>query len=171
MTPRLVLAGLAPLVALSASPLAAKTYTFRAVLGGTAGPTLTNSPAGGRATVRVDTSSRRVSIEADVSGIAPDQLSKAWIAKPIGPVTLNDCRGPDDCDAAIGAPSGASYRATRGGFQLAARNLDFAAQVKAMNAPLDFEGLVNGLRAGRIVVVVHTERFADGEISGRTRED
>lgn len=159
------------LAALAALPATAKTLTFRAALGGTAPPTLTNSPASGRATIRVDTSTKRVSIDLDVAGIAPDKLSQAWIKQPGGPVTLNDYRGPDDWDAVAGAAWGPAYRAGGGGFRLSARGIDYASVAKALGASLDFDGFVNGLRAGRITVVVHTERFAGGEISGRTREN
>lgn len=156
------------LAALAPLPATARTLTFRAQLGGTAPPTVTGSPASGKATVRVDTTAKRVSIELDVTGITRDQLAKDWIKRPGGPVTLNDYRGPDDRDPVAGADYGPGYRAARGGFALTWRG-DWAAAAKPFNTGETFDEFVNGLAAGRIAVVVHTDRFGDGEISGRTR--
>lgn len=168
MTIRPLLAAAAALATLAASPAPARTLTFRAQLGGTAPPTVTGSPASGRATVRVDTSARRVSVELEVTGVTRDQLSDDWIKRPGGPVTFNDYRGPEDRDPVAGADWGAAYRATRAGFALSWRG-DYAAAAKPFDTGTSFDEFVNALTAGRIVIVVHTDRFGDGEISGRTR--
>ena len=69
----------------AASPAAAKTMTFRATLTGIAPPTSTGSPARGTAVIKVDTKTKKVSVDLDVTGIKLEQLNKGLVAKPVGP--------------------------------------------------------------------------------------
>ena len=149
-----------------ATPVSAKTLTFRATLTGTAAPTVTGSPARGVATIKVDTSAKRVSVDLDVTGITLDQLNDGLVAKPIGPIHFHEYRGPDDVELVFPLPYGTDYRATRDGFRVTARDRDFDAGAKLVNSGTSFDEFVNGLRAGRIVLNVHTDKFPDGEISG-----
>ncbi len=152
--------------ALTAMPAAAKTYSFRAVLGGTRPPTITGSPASGVAKVRVDTTTKRVSVDLDVTGISLDQLSKADIAKPTGPVHLHEFRGSDDNDAILPLPYGAAFHSTRTGFRIELRDMDYAARTKLTGSSMTIDELVTLMHAGRIVLDIHTDKFPDGEISG-----
>jgi hypothetical protein len=154
-----------------ASPAAAKTLTFRASLGGTSAPTTTGSPASGKAVIKVDTKSKRVSVELDVTGITLDQLSDALVAKPIGPVHFHEYRTADDVELILPLPYGSSYRATRTGFHVSMRGYDYDAGAKLLESPSSFDEFVNAMNAGRIVLNVHTDTFGDGEISGRVRPD
>jgi hypothetical protein len=47
------------------------------------------------------------------------------------------------------------------------RNYDYAAGAKLLNSGETFDEFVNGLNAGRIILNVHTDKFPDGEISGK----
>lgn len=163
-----------PLIALTAlsaiaiaTPAAARTESFRATLDGTAIPTTTGSPAHGKVTVKVDTKSQRVSVELDVQGITLDQLNDALVAKPIGPVHFHQYRSADDVDAVLPVPYGANYRATRNGFHVSMRDYSYAEGAKLLNDQDTFEEFVDALNAGKIVINVHTDKFPDGEISGK----
>jgi len=150
-----------------ATPAAAKTESFRATLDGTAIPTTTGSPAHGRVTVKVDTKTQRVSVELDVQGITLDQLNDALVAKPIGPVHFHQYRTADDVEAVLPVPYGANYRATKNGFHVSMRNYSYAEGAKLLNDQDTFDEFVDAMNAGKIVINIHTDKFPDGEISGK----
>jgi hypothetical protein len=150
-----------------ASPAAAKTLSFRATLGGTGAPTITGSPASGKAAIKVDTSTKRVSVDLDVTGITLDQLADNLVAKPIGPIHFHVYRTADDVELILPLPYGPNYRATRTGFRVTVRGYDYAAGAKVINSGADFEEFVNAMRGQRVVLNVHTDKFPDGEISGK----
>ena len=150
-----------------ATPAAARTESFHAALDGTAIPTTTGSPAHGRVTVKVDTKSQRVSVELDVQGITLDQLNDALVAKPIGPVHFHQYRTADDVEAVLPVPYGANYRATKTGFHVSMRDYAYAEGAKLLNDQDTFEEFVDALNAGKIVINIHTDKFPDGEISGK----
>ena len=150
-----------------ATPAAAKTESFRATLDGTAIPTTTGSPAHGRVTVKVDTKTQRVSVELDVQGITLDQLNDALVAKPIGPVHFHQYRTADDVEAVLPVPYGANYRATKNGFHVSMRNYAYAEGAKLLNDQDTFDEFVDAMNAGKIVINIHTDKFPDGEISGK----
>lgn len=163
-----------PLIALTAvtaiavaTPAAARTQSFRAMLDGTTIPTTTGSPARGRADIRVDTKTQRVTVELDVKGITLDQLSDALVAKPIGPVHFHQYRTADDVEAVLPVPYGANYRATKDGFHVSMRDYSFAEGAKLLNDQDSFEDFVNAMNAGKIVINIHTDKFPEGEISGK----
>jgi len=153
---------------LAAAPATAKTLTFRGMLGGTRVPTVTNSPAGGRAVVKVDTATHKVSLDLDVTGITLDQLDPASRAQPTGPVHFHQYRTPDDVEMVLPVPYGATYVATKGGFRVSLRGYDYDTGARLAETGATFDDFVNALRAGKIVVDVHTRRFPNGEISGAT---
>jgi hypothetical protein len=150
----------------AASPAAAKTLTFRASLSGIAPPTTTGSPARGKAVIRVNTSSKRVSVDLDVTGITLDQLADGLVAKPIGPIHFHVYRTADDVELILPLPYGPDYRATKTGFRVTMRGYDYAAGAKLINSGASLDEFVNGLRGQRIVLNVHTDKFPNGEISG-----
>ena len=150
-----------------ATPAAAKTESFRATLDGTALPTTTGSPAHGKVTVKVDTKTQRVSVELDVQGITLDQLNDALVAKPIGPVHFHQYRTADDVEAVLPVPYGANYRATKNGFHVSMRNYSYAEGAKLLNDQDTFDEFVDAMNAGKIVINIHTDKFPDGEISGK----
>ena len=151
---------------LSTNPAAARTLTFRATLSGIAPPTTTGSPARGHAVIKVDTSSQRVSVDLDVTGITIDQLNDGLVAKPVGPIHFHVYRSADDVEMILPVPFGADYHATRTGFRVTMRGYDYATGAKLLNSGASFDEFVNGLRGQRIVLNVHTDKFPDGEISG-----
>ena len=151
----------------TATPAAAKTLTFTATLGGVAPPTMTGSVANGKAVIRVDTKSKRVSVELDISGLTIDQLSDALVANPKGPIHFHEYRSADDVELALPLPFGPNYKATKTGFHVSMRDYDYAAGAALLNSGETFDEFVNALNAGRIILNVHTDKFPDGEISGK----
>lgn len=162
-----LIAATAMIAVATASPAAAKTLTYTATLGGVAPPTVTGSPASGKAVIRVDTKTKTVSVELDVSGITIAQLSDSLVSDPKGPIHFHEYRSADDVDLALPLPYGTNYKATKTGFHVSMRNYDYAAGAKLLNSGETFDEFVNGLNAGRIILNVHTDKFPDGEISGK----
>ena len=149
-----------------ATPVSAKTLTFRAKLGGTAAPTTTGSPASGKAVIKIDTSSKKVSVDLDVTGITIEQLADGLVAKPIGPIHFHVYRTADDVELILPLPFGADYRATKTGFRVTMRGYDYAAGAKLINTGASFDEFVNAMRGQRVVLNVHTDKFPNGEIGG-----
>ncbi len=150
----------------TAHPAAARTMTFRATLSGIAPPTTTGSPARGRAVIKVDTSSRKVSVDLDVTGMTIDQLNHALVAKPTGPIHFHVYRTADDVEMILPLPFGPAYRATKTGFRVTMRGYDYAAGAKLLNTGATFEEFVDAMRSQRAILNIHTDKFPDGEISG-----
>jgi hypothetical protein len=165
--PTLLTALTLPALAL-AQPVAAKTFSFRATLGGTRPPTITGSPASGSARIRVDTAANRVSIDLDVTGITLDQLNAVLAAQPNGPVGFYQYHTADDVEPILPLPYGAAYRATPGGFRLTLRDFDYAKGTKLSGSSVSIDDFVTAMRAGKIVLTVHSDKFTDGAISGAT---
>ena len=161
-----------PLIAaaavVAASPAAAKTMTFRATLTGIAPPTATGSPARGKAVIKVDLKTKLVSVDLDVTGITLDQLNDGLIAKPVGPIHFHVYRSADDVELILPLPYGSNYKATPTGFRVTVRGYDYEKGAKLVNTGADFDEFVNGMRSGRVVLNIHTDKFPDGEISGKT---
>jgi hypothetical protein len=151
----------------AAGPAAAKTLTFRATLGGTRPPTMTGSPAGGTAVVKVDTATHKVAVDLNVTGITLDQLNKNLASKPVGPVHFHQYRSADDVELLLPLPYGDNYKATKDGFRVTVRGYDYDQGVKLAKGLATFDEFVTAMRAGAIVLNVHTEKFPDGEISGK----
>jgi len=162
---RFPLIAAAMLVALPAAPAAAKTVTYHATLGGTKPPTMTGSPASSTATVKLDLSTHKVSVDLDVTGITLDQLNKALIAKPVGPVHFQYLSA-GDVELLLPLPYGDTYKATKDGFRVTVRDYDYDKGVKLAGATTTFDDFATAVRAGKIVLNVHTEKFPNGEISG-----
>ena len=162
----ILLLGASAAVAIAA-PAAAKTLTYTATLTGTEMTSQTNSPARGKAVIKVDTRTQKVSVELDVSGITLDGLNDALVAKPIGPVHFHEYRTADDVEAVLPVPYGANYTATKDGFHVSMRDYAFDDGVKLLNSGIKFDEFVNAMSAGRIVLNIHTDKFPDGEISGK----
>ncbi|QDZ06697.1 CHRD domain-containing protein [Sphingomonas panacisoli] len=151
-----------------ASPAAAKTLTFNATLTGIAPPTTTGSPARGKAVIKVDMATKKVSVDLDVTGITLDQLNDGLVAKPIGPIHFHVYRTADDVELILPLPYGPNYKATPKGFHVTVRGYDYEAGAKLLNTGATFDEFVNGMRSQRVVLNIHTDKFPDGEISGKT---
>jgi hypothetical protein len=161
---------LAAFVAAVASPLpaSAKVLKFHATLDGKYGSEPSGSPATGRATVRVDTATRRVSVELDVTGITVDQLWDRLVAAPIGPIHFHKyaTAAGGDSELALPLPFGLGYRPTSRGMHVTMKDYDYVAGAALLKSTLSFDDFVAGMKGGLIVLNIHTDKFNPGEISG-----
>ena len=160
----------AALAATLAAPATAhaKILKFKVALDGKYGPEPTGSAATGRATVRVDTVTRRVSVDMTVKGITVDQLWDQLVAAPIGPIHFHKYATAAGGASVLALPLvyGPDYRATPRGIRVKMRNYDYVAGAKIVNSTLSFDDFVAGLKRGLIILNVHTDKHNPGEISG-----
>ena len=164
-------AGLSLALALVAAPACAGQLKFRASLSGEREPTKTGSMATAQALILVDTDRRTVDVRLYANGMTLDQLSNSLRRSPMGPIHLHVYAGRDhnhaaDADLLFPLPFGPSYSPGEDSFQVETGAVDFAKGAALVNAKASFAEFLSSLQAGRIVLNVHTNRFADGEISG-----
>jgi hypothetical protein len=170
-TVRVIAASIAAALAVSVAapaPAHAEIRKFTVALDGHYGTEPTHSAATGRAEVRVDTVTRRVSVDLDVAGITVDQLWDKLVAAPIGPIHFHKYASAAGGDSilALPLPYGADYRATPKGIRVKMRDYDYVAGAKVVNSTLGFDDFLSGMSNGLIVLNVHTDAFNPGEISG-----
>lgn len=159
----LVVAGATPAV-----PAQAEVLKFRASLDGKYGREPTGSAATGNANIRVDTVSRRVSVDLGVDGITVEHLWDTLVKAPVGPIHFHKyaTSAGGDSVLALPVPFGVGYRATPNGLRATMADYDYVAGAKLLNSSLSFEDFVAGMKQGLIILNVHTDKFNGGEISG-----
>lgn len=155
----------------ASSPARAEILHFHAALTGKADPDKTGSDATAQARVRVDTERGLVSVRMNVHGITIGQLWQQLVRAPVGPVHFHEYKEDGDTVLALPLPYGATYRSTRDGFRIVSRNYDYAAGAKLLNATLGFADFVAAMRAGKVILNIHTEKFNPGEIGGKVVAD
>lgn len=182
MSPKIAIAfsslALAAAAGISA-PASAEILRFHANLDGKYGSEPTGSPATGRAAIRIDTVTKRMSVDLTVQGITVDQLWAKLVARPIGPIHFHEYNmapmsgmagmsggGGGSAMLALPLPYGPSYQPTNGGMHVKMKDFDYATDAALVDAHLSFDDFIAGLRNGRIVLNVHTNKFNPGEISG-----
>ena len=161
-------------VALAAPDVAAaKMLAFRASLSGRSATSNTGSPATGTARIRVDTDSRKVSVDLHVRGIAIGALWKKLVQSPVGPIHFHEYAArpgqPDDVVLVLPLPYGPNYRVVRGGFRVVMKDYDYAKGATLLGSKASFEQFLAAMQSGHVVLNIHTEAFTDGEISGVVR--
>ncbi len=149
-------------------PASAKILKFHAALDGKYGPDPTGSAATGRATIRVDTVTRRVSVDLKVAGIQVDDLWDKLVAAPIGPIHFHKyaTAAGGDSVLALPLPYGANYHARPAGLRVTMKDYDYVTGAALLKSTLSFDDFVAGMGSGLIVLNVHTDKFNPGEISG-----
>ena len=165
------LAATALALVLATAPAQAEVLAFHATLGGKGAPAETGSAATGTARVSVDTDTHLVSVELEVHGITIDNLWDRLVAAPIGPVHFHEYKADGNSVLALPLPFGANYAATADGFRVTMRDYDYAAGAKLLNSTLSFDDFVAAMKAGKVVLNVHTDAFNPGEIGGTVVAD
>src|SRR4051794_12506333 len=173
MLGRTLFAVLALAAAATPLPASAKILKFHAALDGKYGTDPTGSAAIGRAAVRVDTVTHRVSVDLKVAGIKPDDLWDKLVAAPIGPIHFHKyaTAAGGDSVLALPLPYGADYHATPKGLHVTMKDYDYAAGAALLKSKLSFDDFVTSMKGGLIVLNVHTDKFNPGEISGLVTAD
>lgn len=167
MSGKVAFAFVASIVAAAAvaAPAQAEVLKFHADLDGKYGSEPTGSPATGHAKVRVDTVTRRVSVDLHVAGITVDQLWTKLVQRPIGPIHFHNYTGSASA-LALPLPYGAAYHPKPNGIHVVMKDFDYASDAALVNSKLTFDDFVDGIRKGLIVLNIHTNKFNPGEISG-----
>lgn len=161
------IAAAAAVFAFAAAPAAADQLTYTATLNGVTDPTNTGSAATGTATVSVDTDLRTVSVRMSIHGISQDQLWDHVIHSGMGPVHLHLYAANGDISLLVPFPYGASYAATADGFTLMVENYAYAEGAQVLRSDVPFDVFVANRGSDFVYLNIHTDRFQDGEISGR----
>lgn len=162
----------AALVALTAClgvpPAQAEVLTFHATLDGKSGAEPTGSAATGSARIKVDTVSRRVSIDMTLEGITIAALSDKLVAAPIGPIHFHKYASAAGGHSVLvlPLPYGADYRATKTGLRVTTAAFDYGPRAGLLKPALPFDDFVAALRGGLVALNVHTDAFNPGEIGG-----
>lgn len=164
-------AALAALILMGAVPAAARDLAFTARLSGDHAPTLTGSKATGQARIVVHEEAQTVDVALDVTGLSVDDLSKGLRAAPMGPIHLHLYGGTDHSPAADAVlvfplPYGDSYAPAGEGFRVRSNAVPYARGASIVNTKATFADFVAALKSGKVVLNIHTNRFAEGEIAG-----
>jgi hypothetical protein len=162
-----VLAALVIAAVAAPPPASARVLKFQAALDGKSGMEPTGSAAVGRARVRIDTVTHRVSVDLDVSGITIDDLWDNLVKAPVGPIHFHKYMVGGDSVLALPLPYGPDYHATARGLRVRMKGYDYDTGAGLVNSTLAFDDFIADLRDGLIVLNVHTDKFHAGEISGR----
>jgi hypothetical protein len=161
------IAAAAAFFALAATPAAAAQLNYTATLNGVTEPTNTGSAATGTATVSVDTDLRTVTVRMTIHGITQHQLWDHVIHSGMGPVHLHLYAANGEISLLVPFPYGAAYQATPDGFTLTVVNYPYAEGAEVLRSAVGFDAFVENLGSDFVYLNIHTDRFQDGEISGR----
>ena len=147
------------------------TYLFRDLrylADGTEHPDfLLNQPAYRAARIVVDTDSKTVNMTMDFTGMKIADLSDGLIARPVGPIHLHNYLPGGDVVLVLPSPFGPCYVDTPKGFAVTMKDMSYAAGAGILKSTLSFEDFLAAMASGSVVLNVHTDKFGDGEISGK----
>ena len=166
---RVVAAVLAAFV-LTGSAFAAGDAVFTAHLSGDKEPTNTGSKAVGDAKIVVHTATQTVDVDLKVSGIKLNNFWDKVHHAPVGPIHLHHYAANGDVTLVMPFPMGPIYAETKDGFTVTVRDYPYATGAKIVETPLNFDQFLASLKAGIVVMNIHTDKFNQGEISGSVTE-
>ena len=126
----------------------------------------TGSAATGIAFIAIDVAAKRVTLSANIDGIALADLADNLVAAPIGPVHIHQYADDSVSALALTFPYGAQYSERPNGFALNAVDVDFTERSKLADPAMSFDAFVAAATANKLVLNIHTDKFNAGEISG-----
>ena len=153
-----------------AVPAMSADVVFTAHLSGTSEPTNTGSKAVGDAKIVVHPDKQTTDVDLTVSGITLNDFWAQVHHALVGPIHLHHYAANGDVTLVMPFPMGPSYQATKDGFTLTVRDYPFATGAKIVETPLTFDQYLASLKAGIVVINIHTEKFNQGEISGKVTQ-
>ena len=165
---RLLLTAVAVFVA-AAIPANAADLTFTAQLRGDNATTSTGSAATGEAKLVVHPTTQTVDMTLTVKGLSPADFYDHLAHAPVGPVHLHLYQANGDSSLLLPFAMGPAYAKTSDGFSLTMANYKYADGAKILASDISFDGFVKDLQSGAVVLNIHTQKFQDGEISGKVQ--
>ena len=159
-------AALAALAACASNPAQAAQLHYTATLNGRQDPTNTGSAATGLARIDVDTATQTVDAQIEIHGLRMSELAAHLSHAPMGPMHLHRYQG-DDVTLILPFPMGQTYAETPDGFTVTLRHYAYAEGAAIVQSGLSFDQFLAALARDPIFLNIHTERFGEGEISGR----
>ncbi len=149
-----------------AAPASSTDVAFTAALRGDKAPTDTGSSASGDARIVVDDAAQTVDVELKVTGIRFDDFFDQVHHAPVGPIHMHHYAANGDVTLVMPFPMGPIYAETKDGFTVTVKDYPFATGAKIVETPLSFDQFLGALKAGIVVLNIHTDKFNQGEISG-----
>lgn len=157
----------AVIVAFMVGPARAGDLAFTAFLHGDAPTSNTGSAATGDAKLVVHEATQSVDMTLTVKGLAMAALAQHLAHAPVGPVHLHIYQANGDSELLLPFPMGPSYAATADGLTVTVTNYPYADGAKIIASKVSFTDFVKALQAGAVVLNIHSQKFPDGEISGK----
>jgi hypothetical protein len=149
------------------APASSAEVVFTAALRGDKEPTNTGSTASGEAMIVVDTATQTVDVDLKVTGIRFDDFYDQIHHAPVGPIHMHHYAANGDVTLVMPFPMGPSYAETKDGFTVTVRDYPYATGARIVETPLSFDQFLAALKAGIVVLNIHTDKFNQGEISGK----
>jgi len=163
---RALIFAVAALAACASTPAQATQIHYTATLNGHQEPTTTGSAATGTARIDVDTATQTVDAQIEIHGLRMAELAQHLSHAPMGPMHLHRYQG-DDVTLILPFPMGATYVETADGFTVTVHHYAYADGAAIVQSGLSFDQFLAALDHDPIFLNIHTERFGEGEISGR----
>lgn len=154
------------LAACAFTPAQATQIHYTTTLNGHQEPTNTGSAATGTARIDIDTATQTIDAQIEIHGLQMAALSAHLSHAPMGPMHLHRYQG-DDVTLILPFPMGATYVETADGFTVTLRHYPYANGAAIVQSGLSFDQFLAALDHDSIFLNIHTERFGEGEISGR----
>ena len=142
---------------------------FAASLRGNVETSNTGSTATGEAKLTVHTDTQTVDISLKVSGIAPADFAVHLAHAPMGPMHLHLYAANGDVSLLLPFPMAPDYQPTAGGFTYTRAGFAYAEGAKILGSAVTFDDFVTAMKSGKVVFNIHTNKFAEGEISGAVK--
>ena len=156
----------AVLGACASTPAREARIHYTAALNGHQYPTTTGSAATGAARIDVDTATQTVDARIEIHGLRMADLAAHLAHGPMGPMHLHRYRG-EEVTLILPFPMGATYAQTPDGFTVTVSRGPYAEAAAIVRSGLSFDQFLAALAGDPVYLNIHTERFGDGEISGR----
>lgn len=139
---------------------------YTVAIGGARYPTTTGSVATGTARIDIDTETETIDVRVEIHGLRLTSLATHLSHAPVGPMHLHRYQG-DEVTLIMPFPMGPSYFETSDGFMVIQEDAPYGEAAAIVQSELSFAQFLEVLRDDPVFLNIHTERFGDGEISGR----
>jgi CHRD domain-containing protein len=163
---RVFVFAVAALAACASAPAQATQIHYTATLNGHQQPTDTGSAATGSAWIDVDTATQTVDARIEIHGLHMSDLAAHLSHAPMGPMHLHRYQG-DDVTLILPFPMGPTYSETADGFTVTLHHYAYSDGAAIVQSGLSFDQFLAALSRDPIFLNIHSERFGEGEISGR----